>query len=784
MVSRVKMGRKARFEWVGEPEALENRRLRYRRALVDGQELSDGDTVEVNWHTGTEFAIVLSMFAIQGRRQRFFELLWFDKRRGAEPQELLITATYSPEPVESFRRKVNVVSKREFDALPKPKRSRRGAAAEPSDYFCRHGLETQSRVVTKELDWAYTYTEDDRREPKEFHARIDEIIRKHAVAEKPALSKRLAQKIVYDMVEDELAMSSGGEEDSASDDDSGAGSEGSYAPVPPTPKRRGRGTRAPAAATPRKRRRTAVSDSSDDDDDMADFIDDEDDADYGKKKAPRTPRKNKKVGSVAGTPRTPRTPKRFTTVTTPGSRSYRVRAPLEVTPLPSRVFEKDGTLLSPHQLARQRLHVAEVPASLPCREDEFGAIYDQVESAIQEGESSLIYVSGTPGTGKTATVREVVKTLQQRVADGDVFPFDFVEINGMKMPDPNQAYSRLWECLTGQRVTPSHALGLLQKEFTRRNPLAQACVVLMDELDQLTTTRQEVMYNFFQWPNMPRTKLIVVAVANTMDLPERTLAHKVSSRLGLTRVAFAAYTRDQLVTIIRSRLETVAGVEVEDAAITYACMRVSRVSGDARRALDICRRAFELAEPEFTMTPRKNHALAGTGKVTLAVMRQAFEQMTSSPMQRSLKGLSLCAKLLLRAVVACTTRSGLTETNLGDVIEDCMRMCQVNSHPGLQKLAVLPAGTDTATAAVNGRSASASARQTPRKGLSGPGRDLTREVLAQPVATLKVVQQLAEAAVVFLERAPSLRHCRLRLKVPESELLAAWAEDEEMQGVS
>lgn len=55
----------------------------------------------------------------------------------------------------------------------------------------------------------------------------------------------------------------------------------------------------------------------------------------------------------------------------------------------------------------------------------------------------------------------------------------------------------------------------------------------MDELDQLVTTKQDVVYNFFNWPNLVGSKLIVLAVANTHDLPERTLSAKVRSRLGV-----------------------------------------------------------------------------------------------------------------------------------------------------------------------------------------------------------------------------------------------------------
>lgn len=60
----------------------------------------------------------------------------------------------------------------------------------------------------------------------------------------------------------------------------------------------------------------------------------------------------------------------------------------------------------------------------------------------------------------------------------------------------------------------------------------------MDELDQLVTPKQDVVYNFFNWPTMAGSKLVVIAVANTMDLPERVMTGRVRSRLGLHCFAF------------------------------------------------------------------------------------------------------------------------------------------------------------------------------------------------------------------------------------------------------
>jgi origin recognition complex subunit 1 len=46
-------------------------------------------------------------------------------------------------------------------------------------------------------------------------------------------------------------------------------------------------------------------------------------------------------------------------------------------------------------------------------------------------------------------------------------------------------------------------------------------VVLIDELDALITPKQTLLYNLFDWPCHSSSKLLLISIANTMDLPER-----------------------------------------------------------------------------------------------------------------------------------------------------------------------------------------------------------------------------------------------------------------------
>ncbi|KAE8152801.1 putative origin recognition complex subunit Orc1 [Aspergillus avenaceus] len=430
-----------------------------------------------------------------------------------------------------------------------------------------------------------------------------------------------------------------------------------------------------------------------------DYVDAKEDEEF----TPTTPRKRQKVASNA----TP-TSRRQKSLTTPSHKRIVVKKPLEFTPLGTRVLSPSH-LASPYRQARTLLHVSTVPTSLPCRKTEFDTVYNHLSAAIMEGSGTCIYISGTPGTGKTATVREVVAQLNSAVLAEEMDDFIFVEINGMKVTDPHQSYSLLWEALKGDRVSPSHALDLLEREFSHPSPRRVSCVVLMDELDQLVTKNQSVMYNFFNWPALRHSRLIVLAVANTMDLPERTLSNKISSRLGLTRITFPGYKHTDLMEIITTRLANVPGNIVDADAIQFASRKVAAVSGDARRALDICRRAVEIAEqsaatldtipeeesppPTPSKTPaRKQKATTTTkqvkvqspqknppqkqasGRVTIATIKQAIQEATSTPLQQSLRCLPLSAKLFLAALLARVKRTGITESTFGDVLDEAKRI--------------------------------------------------------------------------------------------------------------
>lgn len=93
-----------------------------------------------------------------------------------------------------------------------------------------------------------------------------------------------------------------------------------------------------------------------------------------------------------------------------------------------------------------------------------------------------MYISGVPGTGKTATVTEVIRCLKKQEKLEEIPKFDFIEINGMRLTEPRQAYVHIYRQLTGKSVAWEQACNMLEARFTKPAPRRSTTVLLIDEV--------------------------------------------------------------------------------------------------------------------------------------------------------------------------------------------------------------------------------------------------------------------------------------------------------------
>lgn len=298
--------------------------------------------------------------------------------------------------------------------------------------------------------------------------------------------------------------------------------------------------------------------------------------------------------------------------------------------------------------AAMRLHVSILPDDLPCRATETETILGHIQDAIERmGENKPLYVSGLPGTGKTACVLSCVRKLKSEVSRGALRDFDFVIINALQLQTPTDAYSVLMRKLSGVRYSAKAALSKLQSYFGSSSSKSDRPVVcLVDELDFLMIRNDNVVYNFFDWPLQKQSGLIVVGIANTMDLPER-MSSRVLSRLqagrGLERMVFTPYTFVQITEILTERLQS-ADI-FEGKSLNMSARTAAATAGDLRTALKICQRAIEIHRDSLEDDERT----AGTSKVTLASVQKSVREYRAAPM---LSALRLSCQLD-KAIITC-----------------------------------------------------------------------------------------------------------------------------------
>ncbi|XP_028132368.1 cell division control protein 6 homolog [Diabrotica virgifera virgifera] len=243
-----------------------------------------------------------------------------------------------------------------------------------------------------------------------------------------------------------------------------------------------------------------------------------------------------------------------------------------------------------YQSARQALH-GTAPTEMPGREKELKDLREFIDRHIKDQISGSLYVSGPPGTGKTASLNIILK--EKKLMSG----VSHVYVNCTAIKSPTAIYSRICKELNIKVDGKSEKEHLLQivKYLKKKH---KTILLVLDEIDQLESKNQSILYTIFEWPSKPNAHILLIGIANALDLTDRILPRlQARCELKPTLMHFAPYTKPQIIEIFTSRLRAANVLDIfSPAAVQMLAGKVAAVSGDIRRALDIGRRVVELAE--------------------------------------------------------------------------------------------------------------------------------------------------------------------------------------------
>ncbi|KMU80686.1 cell division control protein 6 [Coccidioides immitis RMSCC 3703] len=237
------------------------------------------------------------------------------------------------------------------------------------------------------------------------------------------------------------------------------------------------------------------------------------------------------------------------------------------------------------------------PGRLVGRQAERDELTRFIQNAVSSKRGGCMYVSGPPGTGKSALVEEVCRELQPRITAKAAY------VNCASMTSARDIYRKLVEDLCGesQVFKKSEAERLRGMFLPKKKSCSDIFLVALDEIDHLLTGDQEILYNFFEWSLQTNSRLVLIGIANALDLTDRFLPRLKAKNLKPQLLPFLPYTPAQITNSLLLDDAAVAKGFVpflHPAAIQFCARKVASQSGDLRKAFDLVRRTIELIERE------------------------------------------------------------------------------------------------------------------------------------------------------------------------------------------
>lgn len=370
------------------------------------------------------------------------------------------------------------------------------------------------------------------------------------------------------------------------------------------------------------------------------------------------------------------------------------REPITPCASPMRLVFGERSLYSRTKALLQRSSglFTELDGHLPTRELQHSHILSFLNESIGGHVSDSLYITGPPGTGKTAQIDAIVRDRFLPVVLPDVgsevvrpaavpglkrvscfkLPGGKVEnvavstINCIAINDPSTIFNKIYMSLVSSPEPGASVKTMsdLQKFLEGYNETTSFFIIL-DEMDKLVqstsndTNSTKTIFELFLLAKLPSIRFTLIGIANSLDMKDRFL-----SRLNLRQdllpktLVFHPYTPDEMFEIIMNRLKRVSCNEGEcvfnPMAIKFAAKKCSGNTGDLRKLFDVLRSSIEIVELQVVASKLKDRDsnTSSVTKVGLPHVAKVFSQLMNNSSTRSrINKLNMQQRLILCAIV-------------------------------------------------------------------------------------------------------------------------------------
>jgi cell division control protein 6 len=281
-----------------------------------------------------------------------------------------------------------------------------------------------------------------------------------------------------------------------------------------------------------------------------------------------------------------------------------------------------------------------------------------IEDCVKSQKGGCLYISGPPGTGKSAMVNEVCQ-------DMDLSDVKVSHVNCVSMRNARDVYSKLIQDFDEDSDVFKKSEGDRLKAMFVPNKPNGLFLVSLDEMDHLLMGDSGVLQSLFEWSLSNKSTLILIGIANALDLTDRSLPQLKAKNLRPILLPFLPYNAASIANVITNRLRSLipAGMDndpkfvpfLQPAAIQLCAKKVASQTGDLRKAFELIKRAIDTIEQETQQKLEKQAAEAENNSI-LAENANLSSPAKAAPATRPITMSSYTAITAPRASIAHIAR--------------------------------------------------------------------------------------------------------------------------------
>ncbi|KAI0283654.1 P-loop containing nucleoside triphosphate hydrolase protein [Russula aff. rugulosa BPL654] len=221
--------------------------------------------------------------------------------------------------------------------------------------------------------------------------------------------------------------------------------------------------------------------------------------------------------------------------------------------------------------------------------------------SVSEVTKPVLYISGSPGCGKTALVNSILATSEAELLANNI---NLVSINCMALNGLEAVWDRLVEELgfSGKRRSKTRSCEVVEKLLSNRT---SKCILVLDEIDHVAASSQ-MLASLFALAQKHSSALRIIGIANTHTLTSSVSPLSLDSVTGISTLHFQPYDPQQLLSILQSRLKPLTSLEsptseavfqrfLPVSTLTLLSRKIAAHTGDVRSLFEVLRGAIDLA---------------------------------------------------------------------------------------------------------------------------------------------------------------------------------------------